>query len=237
MYPKVRIRELREIDLEGGYLIDGFPSVGFSSAIATESLVHTSNFGLAGIVDSEAFPPISIVSDSKPNYPTRIFVNDSLKVGAFLSYLTLEQQMHRTVAKAMLEWAKGHKVGLIVSSVAVRAPGGGNKVLGIGSTERARARIEGTGLGVLESGTVPGMPGMLLNGGSVSGQDVIVLVFHTDADGPDYRSSAELCMAISKLIPGASCNIQSLQKEAERAQAVIKEAEAESRHLKDSMYG
>ena len=46
MYPKIRIKEFKPLNLEGGYLIDGFPSAGFSSAIATESMVHTSQFEL-----------------------------------------------------------------------------------------------------------------------------------------------------------------------------------------------
>jgi len=64
------------VNLEGGYLVGGFPSVGFSSAIATESMIHTSQFELAGIIDSPSFPPISIIKDGKPDYPTRIFVGD-----------------------------------------------------------------------------------------------------------------------------------------------------------------
>ena len=43
-------------------------------------------------------------------------------------------------------------------------------------------------------------------------------------------------MAMSQLIPGASCDIPLLQQEAEKAEVVIKEAEEESRPLKDSMY-
>ena len=236
MLPRIRIKELKPLNLEGGYLIDGFPSVGFSSAIATESMIHTSNFEVAGVIDSELFPPISIIKDGKPNYPTRIFANEELKVGVFLSYLTLDQSLHRTIAKTMLKWAKKHKIGLIVSSVAVKAPDGVEEMIAIGSTEAARKKIESVGLKVLEHGTVPGIPGMLLNEGSISGQDVIVLIFHTDGAGPDFKSSAQLCLAMSQLIPGASCNIPSLQQEAEKAELVIKEAEEESRHLKDSMY-
>ena len=110
MFPKIKIKELKPLNLEDGYLIDGFPSVGFSSAIASESMIHTSKFELVGIIDSDIFPPISIIKDGKPNYPSRIFVNEDLKVGIFLSYLTLEQSLHRTVAKTMLKWAKKHKI-------------------------------------------------------------------------------------------------------------------------------
>jgi uncharacterized protein len=233
LLPEIKIREIIPIKLEGGYLIDGFPSVGFSSAIASESMIHTSNFELAGIIDSESFPPISIIKNGIPNFPTRIFVNKSLKVGVFLSYFTLEESLHRVTANAMLEWAKKHKIELIVSSVAIKDPKGNEEMIGIGSTESSREKIKDAGLKVLEHGTVPGI---LLNEGSMKKQDVIVIIFHTDGKGPDFKSSANLCLAMSKLIPGASCNIPSLQKEAEKAEGMIKEAQEESKHLKDYMY-
>lgn len=236
MLPKIRIKELKQLNLEGGYLIDGFPSVGFSSAIASESMIRTSQFELAGIIDSDMFPPISVIKDGKPNYPSRIFVNKDLKVGVFLSYLTLDQSFHRTVARTMLEWAHKHKIGLIVSSVAVKSSEGGEKIMAVGSTDSARVKIREAGLKVLEHGTVPGIPGLLLNKGSLIGQDVVVIIFHTDGKGPDFKSSSHLCMAMSQLIPGATCDIPSLQKEAEKAEVAIKEALEESKHLRDSMY-
>ncbi len=236
MFPKIRIKELKPLNLEEGYLIDGFPSAGFSSAIATESMVHTSNFQLGGIIDSDAFPPISIIKNGKPNYPSRIFVNEDLKVSIFLSFLTLDQSLHRVAAKTMLKWAQKHKIKLIVSSIAVKTTEGGETMIGIGSTESAREKVRNAGLKVLEHGTVPGIPGMLLNEASITGQEVIVLIFQTDGNGPDFRSSAQLCMAMSQLIPGTSCDIPSLQQEAEKAEVVIKEADEGSKNLRDSMY-
>lgn len=236
MIPKIRIREIKKLNLEEGYLIDGFPSVGFTSAIATESMINTSQFELGGVMDSEAFPPISVIKNGKPNFPTRIFVNEKLKVGIFLSYLTLEQSLHRITAKTMLSWAKKHKIKLIVSSVAIKSPNDDEEMIGIGSTESARTKIKEAGLKVLDHGTIPGIPGVLLNEGRMSDQDVIVIIFHTNGKGPDFKSSANLCMAMSKLIPGASCDISSLEKEAEKAEGIIKEAQEESKNLKDSMY-
>ena len=233
---KITIKEFKEFSLEGGYLIDGFPSVGFSSAIATESMIHTSQFELGGIIDSDDFPPISIIKDGKPNYPSRIFINEDLKVGVFSSYLSLDQSLHRQVSELMLGWAKKYKIKLIVSSIAVKSDDENMQMMGIGSTDSARIKIEAAGLKVLDHGTVPGIPGMLLNKGSMTNQEVIVIIFNTTGKGPDFKSSAELCLAMSKLIPGASCDIPSLQKEAEKAEAAIKETQKESTQLKDSMY-
>ena len=140
MSPKIRIREIKSLNLEGGYLIDGFPSAGFTSAIATESMIHTSKFELAGVIDSESFPPISIIKNGKPNFPTRIFVNDDLKVSAFLSFLTLDQSLHRVIAKTMLKWAKEHKIKLIVSSIAIKSSNDNEEIIGIGSTDSAREK-------------------------------------------------------------------------------------------------
>ena len=233
---EIIIKEFKEFNLEEGYLIDGFPSVGLTSTIATESMIHTSQFELGGIIDSKNFPPISVIKEGKPNHPSRIFINEDLKVGVFSSYLNLDQSLHKQVSESMLEWSKKHKIKLIVSSVAVKSEKENSEMMGVGSTESARKKIEEAGLKVLDHGTIPGIPGMLLNEGSITNQDVIVIIFNTSGEGPDFKSSAELCMAMSKLIPGASCDIPSLQKEAEKAEATIKETQEESTHLKDSMY-
>ena len=236
MFPKITIKELRPLNLEGGYLIDGFPSVGFSSVIATESLIHTSQFKLAGIIDSDIFPPISLIKDGRPNFPTRLFVNDGLKVAAFLSHLAVEESLQKNIARKMLRWAKDQKISLIVSSVSIKSTKGDEEIIAVGSTDNARKKIKELGLKTLEHGTIPGIPGVLLNEGSLTQQDVVVILFHSEGTSPDFRSSAKLCMAISQLIPGTSCDIAALQKEAEKIERVIKKDVDEARHLKDSMY-
>jgi uncharacterized protein len=191
---------------------------------------------MVGIIDSDIFPAISVIKDKKPNFPSRIFINEDLKVGIFLSYITLDQTLHKVAAKTMLKWAQKHKIKLIISSIAVKSSEGNEETIGVGSTESARKRIQDVGLKVLDHGTVPGIPGTLLNEGSMIGQDVIVLIFQTDGNGPDFKSGTQLCSAISKLIPGATCDISSLQQEAEKAEQMIKETEEESKHLRNSMY-
>ncbi len=235
MYPKIIIKELRPLYLEGGFLIDGFPSMGFSSVIATESIIHTSHLKLAGIIDSDVFPSISLIKDGKPNFPTRIFVNDDLKIAAFLSHIAVGESLHRNVAKKMLTWAKDKNIILTISSVSVKGTSGVEEIMAIGSTENATKKIKKAGLKVLEFGTIPGIPGMLLNEGSITNQDVIVILFQSEGTGPDFKSGAQLCNAISKLIPGAACDIPTLQAEAQKVEQIIKKDLDDTQHL-DSMY-
>lgn len=236
MFPRIRIKELKPINIEGGYLIDGFPSVGFTEAIATESLIHTTQFDLAGILDCDGFPPVSLIKDGKPNYPTRIFVNESLKVAVFSSYLTIAESMHRTVARTMLSWARKHNISLIVSGVAIKSQGDNEQILAVASTDEAKDKLNEAGFSILTHGTIPGIPGLLLNEGMMNNQNVIVILFNAVGTGPDFKASAQLCLAMSKIIPGISCDIAMLQKEAEKAEKNIKEAEEEARDLKSTMY-
>jgi uncharacterized protein len=236
LFPRIRIKETKPINIEDGYLIDGFPSTGFTSAIATESLINTSQFELAGFIDSDSFPPVSIVKNGLPNYPSRIFVNNTLKVAVFSSYLTLHESLHRTVARQMLKWAKLHKCSLIVSSVAVKQTDRDEQVIAAASTDEAKTKLKDANISILEHGTIPGIPGALLNEGMMFNQNVAVVLFNAKDIAPDFKSSVQLCTAMSKLIPGVACDIKSLQKEAKTAEHEIRETEEETKILRDSMY-
>ena len=237
MGSEITVREIKPINIEGGYLIDGFPYAGLANAIATESLISTVDFEMAGVLDSDLFPPISIVKDGVPNFPARIFINTTLKVAVFSSYLTPHESLHRSVAKTMLEWAKSHKCSLILSSSAIKAEDNESFLIGVGSTPEAKKRLKDGDIPMLSNGTVAGIPGILLNEGTLSNTSVIVLLFNSRERAPDFRSGAQICMAMSKLVPGATCDINFLLHEAELAEQSLKKAELEAEPIKDAMYG
>jgi len=234
----VFVREILPIDVKDGYLIDGFPYTGLANAIATESLVNnTSQFELAGVLDSELFPPISIVRDEVPNFPARILVNKNLRLAVFSSYLTPHESIHREVAKTMLKWASDHKCSFIISSSAIKSDEDAPFVIGVGSTVEAKKKLRDADIPVLKNGTIPGIPGILLNEGLISNINVIVLLCKARESGPDYRAGAEICMAMAKLVPGASCDLKSLLHEAEGIEEHLKQTEQDAGPLRDAIYG
>lgn len=238
MNSRLWVKETKPVNIDGGYLIDGFPSVGFTSAIASESLMHGNNYQLVGFVDSYDFPTVSILKDGIPSYATRIYVNSDLKVGVFSSYLTINEPYHRAIAKMMLLWAKKHKCSLVVSSSPMNLPENDKKqIIAAGSTQEARDKIKQAGMLVLQNGTIPGIPGELLNQGMLFNQNVIVVLVNVNESGPDFGSSADLCMAMSKILPGVSCDLTMMRQQAEVAEKQIKQTEKETRALRDSMYG
>ncbi len=234
---EITIRELKSINIEGGFVIDGFPYAGLANAIATESLINTtSQFELAGVLDSELFPPISIIRDETPGFPARIFANEQLKVAVFSSYLTPHESLHREVARAMLKWANDHKCSLVVSSSAVKTE---EKpfVIGVATTPDAKKRLTDAEIPILKNGTVPGIPGILLNEGSITKTNVIVLLYKGQEAGPDFMAGAEICMAMAKIVPGAACDLRTLMSEAENVEQQMKRAEEDAGPLRDAIYG
>ena len=235
MKNEIEIREINKISIDDGIIINGFPSSGITSAIATESMINTSSFELGAIVDSERFPPISIIKNGLPNYPARVFVNNDLRVAVFSSYLTLDVSLHRSAARLMLDWAKEKKASVILSSITVKGTIG-TEIFGVASTGNARGKLVNAEISIVENATVPGISGVLLNEGMLRGQDVIVLLVASDKEFPDFQATANLCNTLSKLVPGVSCNLDKLEKESKIIEQQIKQAEIDPKDLSDNMY-
>jgi len=221
------ITESRDIDVKGGYLIDGFPSVTFANAITTESIIHTSKFEAAGVIDSENFPAVSLIENGVPNYPTRIFVNESLKVAIFSSFLAMHRSMYRSVAKMMLTWAVKHDVSHIISSAAMKEQSA--SIAAVATTETALNKLVAADIPILSHGVIPGIPGALLNQGKLSGQNVTVLLFNETKASLGFEAGVELCNTISKIVPGVACNIPALEAESKKAEKIILNADKEAR--------
>ncbi|RLF26623.1 MAG: proteasome assembly chaperone family protein, partial [Thermoplasmata archaeon] len=69
----IEILELEEMDLRGGVLIDGFPTVGLVSSIVANYIISKRGLRLAGLVDSPDFPSVAVILGSEVLTPMRIY--------------------------------------------------------------------------------------------------------------------------------------------------------------------
>ncbi len=230
--PEIRFRKTKDIDLKGGILIDGFPSVGLANAIASECLVHSLKSEFVGVIDSPSFPALSLIRNAMPNFPARVYANSDLKLAVFVSELNLDPFLFRPVALAMLQWAMDSGCNLVISAagmpydienIADQEP----QVYAVGSTPNALKRAAQAGIPPMISASITGIPAVLLNEGSWKNFDVLVLLVKVMKDAPDFRAGAAVAMALSQLVPGASCDIKSLLKEAEIIEDTLKKARKE----------
>ena len=224
--PIIEIRKLKEINIEGGVVFDGFHNIGLTSIIACGCFIHSLKTELVGILDSSLFSPMSVIYDDKPNFPARIYANEEKKLGFFISELVLNPSAYRPVADLILRWSKDNKCKTIISIVgkAVEKEEEEEKpsLNVISNSSLIMKELNDAGILSLKNGTVNGIPGILLNESNWKNIDVIVFVVDFIFGVPDFRAAANVVQAISKIVPEAYCEIQLLTKEAENIENNLK---------------
>lgn len=222
---KVDMRTFREVDLRGGTVVEGFPTVGMVSTIACTYLISTLKMDQICAIDDEEFPPLSMVYAKKPKFPARVYAHDEKKLAAFLCEVPIPSRIHRKVARCLLDWAKKHECKRIISLEGLPLPEGGNEqdiqVWGVGSTDRARDDLDKAKIQQLESGMISGVSGVLLNEGRWANFDTIALLAEARPDLPDALAAAKLVRAVDDLLPEIEIDLEPLLTEAKELEVQL----------------
>jgi uncharacterized protein len=244
--PIIEIRKLKEINIEGGVVFDGFQGIGLTSTIACGCFINSLKTELVGILDSSLFSPMSVIYDAKPNFPARIYANEEKKLGFFVSELILDPSTYRPIADIILRWSKDNKCKTIIS-VAGKAIEKEDKTTKeeeepslkvISNSPIIMKELNNVGILPLKYGTINGIPGILLNESNWKNINVVVFVVDVIAGVPDFRAAANVVQAISKIVPEAYCEIQLLIKEAENIENNLKiiNSQAATNKFEKQMY-
>ena len=238
----MEIRPFKEVDLAGGVVIEGFPSVGLVTAIAATYLISTLRLDQIAAIDSPWFPPVSMIYAEKPKFPGRIYASAEHKIAVFLSEFTPSPYLDRFIAKALLAWAKEQGCSLVISPCGMpmleeRSVERSGKLLihGVGTTDHARQMLRSSGIHVLEFGVVPGISGALLNEGRWNNFDVVALLVEAYQGIPDAKAAAAVVEAIDELLPQIRLDVSPLYREAERIESRLKTLRKQAKPVEVSM--
>lgn len=102
---QIEIHNLKKVNLKGGILIDGFPSVRLINSILSMCFMNPVPNDLVSVMDSPLFPSISMVHDAIADFPTRIYANKDLNVAFLISELNLDPSTYYYVSKTILQWS------------------------------------------------------------------------------------------------------------------------------------
>ena len=226
----IEIRKLKEINIEHGVVFDGFHNIGLASTIACGCYINSLKTELVGILDSSLFSSMSVIYDSKPNFPARIYANEEKKLAFFVSELVLDPSAYRPVADIILRWSKDNKCQTIIS-IAGRTIEKEDRITTkeeepslnvISNSSIIMKELGDTGILPLKNGTINGIPWILLNEANWKNIDVVVFVVDVISGLPNFRAAAKVVQAVSKIVPEAYCEIQPLIKEAENIENNLK---------------
>jgi uncharacterized protein len=235
---EVRIYEVKRTDLEGAVIIDGFPSVGLVSSIVANYLIDALHMEQVGIVDSPAFPTVSLIREGEPQHPVRIYAGQPPgrrpggtgpeKVVAFISEFQPPPQVVSALGNAMLSWAQEQRCSLLISpeGLVIERPEGDRtrppngppqvRVYGVASTRRARELYIEPNVTPFQEGVITGVAGVLLNEGRRRGFDVLTFLAEAHPDYPDARAAAKVIETIDHVLLQTIIDPVPLYNEAER---------------------
>jgi uncharacterized protein len=239
------IKTLKKMNLKGGTVIDGFATTGITNTIASECILHSINTQLIATIESSYFSQLSVVRNSIPYFPVRIYANEELKTSIFISEISIDPSLYFLVGNTMLNWAKDNECDLIISSSNIVNPPQQTEtfsskeysIAGIGNTAGARNRLKDSKISLLKNGTIGGIPAVLLNQSSELGIDVVILLVKIVEGIPDFRAAAELSTTISRLVPGVSCDVPLLLQEAEKIEKEITKIKTQDNETEMNAYG
>jgi len=240
--PDVQIYEIKRMDLKNSTVINGFPGVGLVSSIVANYLVNSLNLEQIGLMDSDLFPTVSLIRDSEPHHPVRIYAgasptkpSDSLVV--FISEFQPPPTIVKPIGEAIIDWAQDQWCSLIMCPEGLiiekdeNAPPAERRsvrVYGVGSTQRARELIIEPNVLPFSEGVISGVAGILLNEGKRRNFDVISLLAEAQQEYPDARAAAEIIEIIDKLLLHTRVDAKPLYREAERIEAQIKSIQSKT---------
>ena len=215
----IRVREFKEVALEGGTVIEAIPSVGLVSTIASTYLISSLGLDQVAALDSDEFPPLSMIYAKKPKFPARVYADPSLRVAVFICEIPLPAPLHRPVARALLEWAADHNAKRLIGLEGLplpqtAAPGGETRLWAVGSTDRARKSLEEHQFEQLETGMISGVSGVLLNEGRFLDFDVIAILAEARQDMPDAQAASKLVEGVDRLMPEFDIDLAPLLEQA-----------------------
>ncbi|MGA9840517.1 MAG: PAC2 family protein [Thermoplasmata archaeon] len=236
---QVRIYEIKRVDVEGAIVIDGFPSVGLVSSIVANYLIDTLEMEQIGIVESPAFPTVSLIRNGDPQHPVRIYAGrppadragrGADKIVAFVSEFHPAPTVIHPLATAIIDWVQEQRCSLLVSPeglvVEAAPPHGGKgargprlndvKVYGVASTRKARELYIEPNMTPFAEGVITGIAGVLLNEGRRRGFDVLTFLAEAQSDYPDARAAAKVIETINRILLRTPLDPVPLYAEAER---------------------
>jgi uncharacterized protein len=108
---------------------------------------------------------------------------------------------------------------------------------GVSSTESSLSIIREHGFSLLKSGTISLIPGIVLNEACLLNFEVIVVIVIIIEQMPDFRAAAIVSNAITKVVPGVYCDIETLIVETKRIEDNIKNIRENHNHtLRKGIY-
>jgi uncharacterized protein len=230
----INIQLIQNIDLKGSTLIEGFPGVGLVGPMAISYITEKLNLKYIGYIESNDFPPIVSIHESKPLPPVRIYYSEKYNLVSVFAEFVIPINLVHELSEKLFEFVNSKGVGKIISIGGI--PGKDpqtDMAYVIASTPELLKEAEKAGLNPIIEGISTGVSALLLakaTTAKILDTNVLVPVDPSIID-PKY---AELAIKnINKLLK-LDVDTNELEKEAKEVEAKVRDLMKKSRETHET---
>lgn len=210
MTGEVHLTKLKNVSLNNGVLVEAFTGVGMVASIAANYMISNLQLDQVAAIDSDDFPPVSMIYNGRPKLPCRVYCSLDLNIAVFTSEVPIPIRTHRAVANELIKWGSESGCSSFVAMDAIPRENEDGQdprradelpsVWAIGSSDRSRVRMKEASLETLQVGMITGVSAIMLNQGRMQNLDVIGLYADARTDIPDAAAAASLIAVLNRLL-------------------------------------
>ena len=186
---------------KGAVMINGLPDVGLVGLLAASHIISSLKLREVGAIESDLLPPMIVLHGGLPRAPMRIFAGNGLAV--VISETVIPGALVRPLANALVEWASGKGVRLMLSlggmAVSNRQDLDMPKVFAALSMKAVESQLNGAAE-VLEEGYIVGAYGLLLRNCAQASLPAITLLTQSHYNYPDPEAAAVALTAVNRIL-------------------------------------
>lgn len=218
----LQIHEEKKVELLDSMLIVAFPTVGLVSTIAGQYIIDSFKLDKIGSISSRYFIPATVIHNSVPAPPVRIYAEEKACAGEVCTQLAViisefmpPPDLVQPLVDQILDWAKEKRCKIILTLEGMHATNEKDqRVFGVATTNKMKAMLTEYHIDEIKEGMIAGDSGVFLYRGAQLQRDILCLIAEAHSAYPDSRAAGKLLEALDKLLPGIKIDPEPLYKQA-----------------------
>ena len=218
-FARVQIQEFEKKSLKGYTLIEGFPGLGLVGTICAKHLIEKLDFRKYGYLQSNIFVPVIRIREGKPVYPSRIFVNDKLKLVVIISEQVIPAQFIDDFARAIVEFVCKKGIKRVISLSGIQVEDSEQKIYGMGANDNSIKILKKYKIEPIAEGITTGISALMMLELKCENVEAVSLL-STVKIAADYKAAAELIKKLNEIL-SLKLGVEPLLSEAKKTEEEI----------------
>jgi uncharacterized protein len=231
----IEIKLIKEVDMKGATLIEGFPGIGLVGPMAVSYIIDKLDMDYVGYIESEEFPPLVSIHNSQPLPPVRVYYSNKKKIAAVFAEFSMPVSLASPLAEKIYAMFKSNEMKDIISIGGMPSKGvpDSSVVYAIASTKEGMKNAENEGIKPVIEGVSTGVSARLLLLSSFDSIPDTTILVPVDPSIIDPKCAEFAIDSINKILK-LNIDVTELENEAKEVDAKIRELLKKSKETQDA---